>query len=149
MNEILFILPEIERENTKRAIDKILDKYRMFLLLESDEFMPQITATYSLIPPSTNKEYKSSTEAAAIRKVDLERARERFIRKVEKAVNRLPQNEREIIVSRYMQREESFDYEVYNNIGLSERTYYRLKARAFYNLAFILGLEVYKEEVKK
>jgi ArpU family phage transcriptional regulator len=39
-----------------------------------------------------------------------------------------------------------FDYEIYNEIGMSERRYYRLKARIFYKLAFILKIEEYKSE---
>jgi len=39
-----------------------------------------------------------------------------------------------------------YDYELYNEMGMSESKYYRLKARTFYKLAFILRIEVYKGE---
>ncbi len=35
---------------------------------------------------------------------------------------------------------------VYNDIGMSERTYRRNKSNAFYKLAFALRLEVYETE---
>ncbi|PYE95087.1 hypothetical protein ATL10_1004121 [Bacillus sp. 196mf] len=37
---------------------------------------------------------------------------------------------------------------VYNEIGMSKRTYRRWKSKAFYKLAFALGLEVYGTEEK-
>ncbi|MFA9457414.1 ArpU family phage packaging/lysis transcriptional regulator, partial [Halalkalibacter sp. AB-rgal2] len=43
--------------------------------------------------------------------------------------------------------EDEFDYQIYNDLGLSERQYYRIKSRAFYKLAFILKIEVVVEEV--
>lgn len=76
--------------------------------------------------------------------MDFERERENYIEWIRRAVNRLAPKEREIIVKRYLQDEEIFDYEIYNEIGYSERRYYRLKARIFYKLAFILRIEVYK-----
>ncbi|MGH1232317.1 ArpU family phage packaging/lysis transcriptional regulator, partial [Bacillus toyonensis] len=42
--------------------------------------------------------------------------------------------------------EDICDYMVYNEMGMSERTYRRVKARAFYKLAFALRLEVYETE---
>jgi ArpU family phage transcriptional regulator len=64
-------------------------------------------------------------------------------------VNRLRFKEREIIVKRYLEDEEMYDYELYNKLGMSESKYYRLKARAFYNLAFALKIEVYEQGVRK
>ncbi len=55
-------------------------------------------------------------------------------------------NQRDIIVKRYLEDEDVCDYMVYNEIGMSERTYRRVKARAFYKLAFALRLEVYEAE---
>ncbi|MFP7347441.1 ArpU family phage packaging/lysis transcriptional regulator [Bacillus safensis] len=52
-----------------------------------------------------------------------------FLEKVQRAVNRLPYNERQIIIKRYMQQEPVFDYQVYNEIGMSERSYTRLKGK--------------------
>lgn len=44
-----------------------------------------------------------------------------------------------------MQLEEMYDYEVYAEMGMSQRSYYRIKAKAFYRLAFALREEVYKK----
>lgn len=142
--QISFILPEIDRTETKKAVEAAFEKYRFYLLTVPEERLPKLTATYSLVPPTNTNEFHSTTEDIAIKNVDFERERENYIEWIRRAVNRLAPKEREIIVKRYLQDEEIFDYEIYNEIGYSERRYYRLKARIFYKLAFILRIEVYK-----
>ena len=141
-----FMLPEIDRAATKRAVEAALEKYRVYLLTLRLDEMPRVTQCYSLVPAPSNQ-FRSSTESIAIRNVDYEREREEYIRRITSAVNRLSKWERAIIVRRYMSWEDVYDYEVYPELGMSERKYYRLKSRAFYKLAFALKIEVYREEV--
>jgi ArpU family phage transcriptional regulator len=145
-NQLAFKLPEIDREKTKMAVEAALEKYRFYLLTVPEEKLPKITATYSLTPPAFTNEFHSSTESAVIDKVDFERERDEYIERIRKAVNRLNYKERELIIKRYLSDEEVYDYELYNEIGYSERRFYRLKARIFYKLAFLLRIEVYKYE---
>ncbi|MCM3527863.1 ArpU family transcriptional regulator [Cytobacillus oceanisediminis] len=145
-NQIFFILPEIDREKTKKAVEVALEKYRFYLLTIPEEMLPKVTASYSLIPPAFTNKYYSSTESVVIDKLDREQERLDYIEWIRKAVNRLTGREREIIIKRYLSDEEMYDYEIYNQIGLSERRYYRQKARIFYKLAFLLKVEVYKSE---
>lgn len=142
----LAFLRDLDGEKTKEAVEAALEKYRIYMLTVPDEHLPRVTQTYSLVPPSQTNAFRSSTERAAIRKVDFERERDEYMEKVRRAVNRLTKLERELIVKRYLTLEEPYDYDVYNEMGMSERQYYRIKARAFYKLAFILRIEVYKEE---
>ncbi|MCY8011270.1 ArpU family transcriptional regulator [Bacillus haynesii] len=140
---MLFQLPEIDREATKKKVEAILDNYRVVLLQVPDDLLPKVTAGFNLVPPSNTNAFHSSTEDTAIRRIEMEQKRNVFLAKIQKAVNRLPVNERQIIIMRYMSQDHRFDYEVYNEIGLSPRTYFRIKSRAFYNLAFALKEEVY------
>ena len=140
----LFMLPEIDREKTKAAVEAALEKYRFYLLAVPEDHLPKVTASYSLVPPSFSNQFHSSTEQAVIDRVDQELLQKKHIEWVLRGVNRLNKMEREIIYKRYLEDEEVFDYELYNEIGLSERRYYRIKARTFYKLAFILRIEVYK-----
>jgi ArpU family phage transcriptional regulator len=142
----LFMLPEIDREKTKAAVESALEKYRFLLLTVPEDKLPKVTATYSLVPPSFTNEFHSSTEQVAIDRIEMDLARNRHIDWVLRGVNRLSKLEREIIYKRYLEDEENFDYEIYNEIGMSERRYYRLKARIFYKLAFILKIEEYKKK---
>jgi ArpU family phage transcriptional regulator len=140
-----FLLPEIDRKKTKSAVEEKLEKYRLYLLSVPDERAPKVTSTYSLVPPTNTNLFHSSTEDAAINNVDLERKKESYIEWVRRGINRLKYKEREIIIRRYFSDDEMYDYELYNEMGMSERKFYRLKARAFYSLAFALKIEVYEE----
>jgi len=144
--QLNFKLPEIDREKTKEAVEAALEKYRFYLLTVPEEKLPKVTSSFSLVPPALTNAFHSSTEQAVIDKVDFEIERDEYIEWIRKAVNRLNYKEREIIIKRYLNEEEMFDYEVYNEIGFSERRYYRQKARIFYKLAFLLRIEVYKEK---
>lgn len=141
--QLSFVLPEIDRVSTKNRVENLLEQYRILLLQVDIEFVPKVTAGYSLVPPSSTNAFHSSTEEAAIKIVDYQRNRTEFILRMQKAVNRLSYQERSIIIRRYMLNEEYYDYEVYNELGMSERKYYRIKARAFLRLAFALREEVY------
>ncbi|MGG3922981.1 ArpU family phage packaging/lysis transcriptional regulator, partial [Geobacillus thermodenitrificans] len=89
--------------------------------------------------------FHSSTESAVIDKVDFERERDEYMERIRRAVNRLNKLERELIVKRYLTLEEPYDYDVYNDMGISESTFYRIREKAFYKLAFALRIEAYKE----
>ncbi len=144
--QMQFKLPEIDRKSTRESVESLLEKYRMYLLQTSLDRLPTITATYTLVL-NTGGLPSSSTESAAIANADYDRERKRFIEWIARAVNRLPRDERSIIVQRYLQEEELYDYQTYTELNMSERNYFRLKARAFYKLAFALKAEVYSEEV--
>jgi ArpU family phage transcriptional regulator len=144
MGNQLFMLPEIDREETKAAVESALDMYRFYLLTVPEDHIPKVTASYSLVPPAFSNQFHSSTEQAVVNYVDKERAKEKHIEWVLRGVNRLSKMEREIIYKRYLEDEEMFDYQLYNELGMSERKYYRIKARIFYKLAFILRIEKYK-----
>jgi ArpU family phage transcriptional regulator len=145
LNEPVLMLPEIDRKKTKAAVESAFEKYRFYLLMVPEDKLPKVTATYSIVPPSFSNEFYSSTEQTAINQIELDMARNRHIEWVLKGINRLNKVEREIIYKRYLEDEEIYDYEIYNGLGMSERRYYRLKARLFYKLAFILKIETYKE----
>lgn len=144
--QLEFILCEIDRDATKKAVEEALEKYRIFLLTQSLDKLPKVTQQYSLVPPSNTNKFHSSTEEMAISNADYEQERSEYIKRVVMAVNRLGYWERAILIRRYMTEDDVFDYEIYNDLGMSERKYYRIKSRAFYKLAFALKLEIYKKE---
>lgn len=145
MDQLRLDIPQIDEEATRMNAEKLLEQYCMYLLQVPEDFLPKVTATYSLVPPSFSNEFHSSTEDAALKRMDWEIERDRFLKRMQRAVNRLSQKERQILVMLYMQNEEMYDYEVYAEMRLSQRSYYRTKAKAFYRLAFALRVEVYKD----
>lgn len=143
--QLSFQLPEINRENTRTAVESTLERYLVYLLMDPEEMQPKVTTSFSIVPPSYTNQFHSSTEEIAIKRLDLEKERRDYIKMIQKAINRLSYQERAVMIKRYLEEEDIYDYEVYNELGYSERKYYRVKARAFYKLAFILRLEVYEE----
>lgn len=141
--QLQFNLPEIDRDKTKLAVEKALETYRYYSLQVSLDRLPSITASYSLTPAASNLP-SSSTENSAMANVDYEQQRLRYINRIANAVNRLPALERKIIFKRYLEENEMFDYQIYAELNMSERNYYRMKSRLFYKLAFALRIEVYK-----
>ena len=141
----LSFVRDLDGKKTKEAVEAALEKYRMYMLTVPDECLPRVTQTYSLVPPSQTNAFHSSTESVAIKKADFERERDEYIERIRRAVNRLTKLQRELIVKRYMSMEEPRDYDVYNEMCISESKYYRERERAFYKLAFALRIEVYKE----
>lgn len=122
MNQLTLNIPQIDEEATKLKAEKLLDQYRLYLLQVPDDFLPKITPTYSIVPPSITNEFHSSTKEAVLKRLDWEIQRDKFLKRIQKAVNRLSQRERQIIVMLYMQSEEMYDYEVYAEMGLSQRS---------------------------
>ena len=143
--QLTFKLPEIDRDATRTAVESELEKYQMYLLMDPEEHEPKITSSFKLVSSAPSNQFHSSTEETAIKKLDMENKRKDYLLKIQRAVNRLAYQERSLIVKRYLSDDDVYDYEVYNELGFSERKYYRLKARAFYKLAFILRIEVYLE----
>ncbi len=142
MNQLTFNIPQIDEEATKLKAEKLLNKYRLYLLQVPDDFLPKITPTYSIVPQSITNEFHSSTEETALKLLNWEVQRNKFLKRIQSAVNRLSQRERKIIVMLYMQPEEMYDYEVYAGMDMSPRSYYRAKAKALRKLAIALREEV-------
>lgn len=141
----LTFLPEINRDETKKNVESALEKYQIMLLMDPEECEPKITASFRLAPSAPTNEFNSTTENVALKKIEITERRRKYVEKIRRAVNRLNYQERTVIIDRYLNEDDVYDYEVYNRLGFSERKYYRIKARAFYKLAFILKIEIYKE----
>ena len=144
--QLVFELPEIDRTLTREHVEKHLEKYRLLLLTQPEEKLPVITQQFSITPRSITNAFSSETENLAIERVDNEQAIARFIERTNKAINRLSRQERAVIIKNYCNTEKLYNYEIYNELGMSERHYNRIKSRAFYHLALALRLEVYVED---
>lgn len=114
MIEILNTILESELSPRKKA-EQILDNYCLFLKKQK---LNLITS----VPSDKN---------------DLEKSR--FYQKVEEALLELTEDERLLLQYRYLENGgNTFDYIVKDKLGISERTYYRIKASALLNLYKLL-----------
>ncbi len=68
--------------------------------------------------------------------------RKAFLDVIQQCINRLSEVERELIVRRYLE-EDRFDYQVYMEMMISERQYYRLKTKALAKLHYLMGVAGY------
>lgn len=142
-------LPKVDEKATKKEAEKELFEYREFLITLPTNLMPAVTPTYSLVPPSQTNAFHSSTEDIALERVEYEKIRDEFLQRINTAVNTLKDQERQIIIERYLKHEIGYDREIWMNIGLGKTKYYEIKGAAMLRLAFALKIEVYqKSEVK-
>lgn len=140
------ILKNIDGEATQKAIENILRQYRTFMLTTPDDFMPSITAKYTLEMPTFSNVKQSSVENAAIKSVDEFKKYEKFFLWFNRGLCKLTMIERRIITLTFLDKEHMFDYEVYTELRISKSKYYRVRNRALYKLAMALGVEVYQED---
>jgi len=145
----LTFLPKIDRKATQVRLEQILENvriYRQFGMIRNEM---KVTVSCEVRYPGPINIVGKPAEDVALTNVAMS---ERELKlqllsfQIDKALSRFSKNQRDIIVKRYLEDEEFFDYMVYNEIGMSERTYRRNKSNAFYKLAFALRLEVYETE---
>jgi ArpU family phage transcriptional regulator len=145
------VLAKIRNDALRKArkqVEEAFEKYRIYLFTLPEEHLPKITPSYSIIPPTKNNQFHSTTEDIAIKHVDFERERDEYLSIIQKAVNKCTEEERSILIKRYLEDEEIFDYQVFNELGLSESVYYKKKKKVLEKLAIILGI-LKMDEYKK
>jgi ArpU family phage transcriptional regulator len=139
-------LPKINRKATQKRVEEALETARIYKQIGFVRREMKNTPSYEArFHGATNKTTDAAAECA-VWNVDKEEEIRQLTERVEWAVSRLSRKEEEIIRKRYLDEDEAFDYIVAGEVGLSERTYTRVKARAFYKLAFMLKLEVLSED---
>ncbi|UJW58757.1 ArpU family transcriptional regulator [Bacillus sp. A116_S68] len=148
MKAINFQLPQINRKATRQAVEAKLGKLQMALLRLSTSHEPKITSSLELVPIKPSNQFHSSTEEAAIKNVEAEHETLIYAQSLLNIINKLPEMERHILIKEYFDHSYSYNYEIYNDLGISERQYYKLKGRAFYKMAFMLKIEVYANPEK-
>ncbi|MDM5155864.1 ArpU family phage packaging/lysis transcriptional regulator [Bacillus sp. DX1.1] len=149
MTKQLSFLPKIDRAATQERLEGVLESVRIYRQFGMIRKEMKVTPSYEIREHGPTHAVGKPLEDVALANVQQSK-REEWLEKmsfrIDQAVSRLSKNQRDIIVKRYLEDEEVFDYMVYNKIGMSERTYRRNKSRAFYKLAFALRLEVYEIE---
>jgi len=138
-------LPKIDRKATQKRVEEVLETARIYKQIGFVRREMRNTPAYEARYHSATNKTTDAAADCAVWNVDKEKEIIELTERVEWAVSRLSKKEEEIIRKRYLE-DENFDYIVAGEVGLSERTYTRMKARAFYKLAFMLKLEVLAED---
>ncbi|RSL32655.1 transcriptional regulator [Salibacterium salarium] len=149
-----FELPQLDRTETKRAVEETLERYRIFKYLSFEEKEVSITSSYEERLHGPTNETSDQVAKAATYNVDEPRKRQKYCERIERAVRRLPKMERKLIEERYMTEESEYitDYAVYCHRfdpPISERTYRKIRWKAFYKLALNLNLPIIQNSYEK
>lgn len=148
MTQLTF-LPKINRKATQDFLEEILENVRIYRKFGMIRNEMRVTASCEVRYHGPTNMVGKPAEDVALANVAMSEREVKLQRlsfQIDKVLSRFSKNQRDIIVKRYLEDEEVFDYMVYNEIGMSERTYRRNKSNAFYKLAFALRLEVYETE---
>ncbi|WP_433595146.1 ArpU family phage packaging/lysis transcriptional regulator [Lysinibacillus xylanilyticus] len=139
------LLKNIDGKATQKSIEATLRQYRTFMLTTPDQFMPSVTAKYTLEMPTFSNVKHSSVETVAIKSVNHKQDCERFFTWFNGGLNKLTVIERRLITLAYLEIEPMYNYEICMELNVSERKFYRMRTKALYKLALALGKEVYQE----
>lgn len=138
--QLVLDIYDIDNDATKNAVVNYLIKAREYQITE---FIPEeasITATHSVTPRSYTGLTTDQTGRLATYNVDEQLRRKKHIERTNKAISRLSERQKYIICTRYIDNEDLTDYEVAEQLGYSVRHYRRIKSKAIYRLATMLGL---------
>ncbi|PHA39330.1 ArpU family transcriptional regulator [Bacillus wiedmannii] len=154
MTKQLSFLPKIDRVATQKKLEGVLENVRLYRQFGMMREEMKVTPSYEIRYHGPTNNVGKPLEDVAMANIQHSK-REEWIKqtsfRIDQFLSRLDneragKDQRDIIIKRYLEDEDVCDYMVYNEIGMSERTYRRVKARVFYKLAFALRLEVYETE---
>ncbi|MDM5189373.1 ArpU family phage packaging/lysis transcriptional regulator [Bacillus sp. DX4.1] len=152
MTKQLTFLPEINRAATQEELENLLEEVRIYRQFGMIRQEMKVTPSYEVRYHGPTNVVGNPLEDVALENVKRSE-REGFLKDMSFRIDqtlirfgngRAGKIQRDIIKKRYLEEEDMCDYMVYNEIGMSERTYRRWKSKAFYTLA--LRLEVYEQE---
>lgn len=112
--------PDIDDKATKQNVKRLLENYRSFVRLADEEYIPKVTATYSFELKSFTGTISRALENAVVRKVTAEEE----LRKIAKAMNKLNDCDRKLIVDKYMDKRELTDTDIYLTYNMSASCFY-------------------------
>lgn len=139
-------MPVVDEKKNKREVENAIVEYRDFLITLPIFLMPKVTPSYSLVPPTNTNAFHSSTEDAALERIEFEQNRADCLTKMHDAVNSLKDIEKLIIVKKYLLHDQhGYDLLIWTELGLGKTKYYAIKGEAMLRLAFALKIEVYKK----
>ncbi|MCC2377774.1 ArpU family transcriptional regulator [Bacillus wiedmannii] len=153
MTKQLSFLPKIDRVATQKKLEDVLESVRLYRQFGMMREEMKVTPSYEIRYHGPTNDVGKPLEDVAMANIQQSK-RDEWIKqtsfRIDQFLSRLGNGragkDQRNIIKRYLEDEDVCDYMVYNEIGMSERTYRRVKARVFYKLAFALRLEVYETE---
>lgn len=137
-------IKDLDFKRTRSKVLKYIHEYNYLLALQPVRDEPQITQAFSFIPPATNKALNSVEQSASrnIKRQQLMDKRERVLETMHSAIDKLPWDEKYIVVENMLNKNTAV--EVYIDLNMSKTKFHEVKQDAIVRLAFYLGIEVYE-----
>ncbi|MEF2964939.1 ArpU family phage packaging/lysis transcriptional regulator [Paenibacillus sp. M1] len=130
---------------TRAAVEKRLEEVRQYRQIGYIRREAAVTVSYEPRYHGATHVISKPAEQTAISNVDLEAELARKSELLEKAMNGLTKMQREVIERSYLDDEGEYDFISCGEMGISDRTYRRIKADAIRILAVAMKLEVYED----
>jgi len=127
-------------KNIKRKAEKLIGRQKIFeAILESKkmDLEPKMVASYQGNASQRNNQFYSETEKIALTESEIEEYR-RALKKLNLVYNSLKPIQKNNWEQRYLLGR--FDVDVYNDLNVPDRTYYRLKREMIAVVAEAFGL---------
>ena len=142
--QIAFPGMEIDEEQTFKKVEEHLETAALYKRMGYVRREATMTPSYSVKENTGFTGITKQTENIALHNTDGEDRAKRTYDKVMLSVSKLRYLQKEIITKRFLGDPDVIDINVWIELNLSERTYYRLKSEAMAELAYALRLEVIK-----
>ncbi|HEY4390729.1 MAG TPA: ArpU family phage packaging/lysis transcriptional regulator [Paenibacillus sp.] len=136
----------INQTATRVAVEQRLEEIRHYRKIGFIRREAGITASYEPRYHGNTNLVSKPSEHLAISNVDREAELIRKSELLDKAMCSLSTVQREVIERSYLSREEEYDFISCGEMGISDRTYRRIKASALRILAVAMKLEVFEDE---
>lgn len=129
-------IEEIPKAQYMRQTERVLYEYPFMLLAveETKDDLPSITAGYDDMPKGTT--ISNPTESYGIKRAE----KYLKIRKIDKAMDCLSEDERELIKRKYFDTTQPSDETVFSELHWNHKIYYKLKDRAIRKVAIALNI---------
>ncbi len=135
----------IDYPATRAVVEKRLEEVRQYRQIGFIRQEAGITMNYEPRYHGSTNTVGKPAERTAISNVDRENELERKSILLDKAMGGLTKMQREVIERSYLDDEGEYDFISCGEMGVSDRTYRRIKADAIRILALAMKLEVYVE----
>jgi ArpU family phage transcriptional regulator len=124
--QLTFLDTHLTKES-KRKAEKLMSRYKVLeAIIESRklDLEPRLTANYQVSESQRGNQFHSETEKLAMTEMELEEF-VRTRRKLSLVYQSLKPAQQQIWDRRYIIGQ--YDIDIYNDLGITDRTYYRLK----------------------
>lgn len=137
----LFEVKELDYQKTRHEVNKVMRQHEKSLMRIESKCHPKITQTFQLEMPQFGNGFNSSTENAALYRIEGIDQDEKLVLEINDVINRLNAEYRQVFVMAYIQRKSNKEISI--ELNLSESSVSLKKRFAIELFSYGMGIEVY------